>query len=156
MKRFILGLIVLSLVFLIGASGCYGTQTTQTQTVQNSTQPVATASEQTTTPTTAPESTTPVVGTVAPRSPAENAVVAKTVSISGYAFNPTEVTINVGETVKWTNVDPVQHRIISDRNLFDSGSMGKDDTYKRTFVAPGVYAYHCLIHPSMTGTVIVQ
>ncbi len=34
--------------------------------------------------------------------------------------------------------------------------MGKDKSYSLTFTKPGSYAYLCLLHPGMTGTVIVQ
>ncbi|HTZ41834.1 MAG TPA: plastocyanin/azurin family copper-binding protein [Candidatus Omnitrophota bacterium] len=29
-------------------------------------------------------------------------------------------------------------------------------TYSHTFAAAGTYSYHCSIHPSMKGTIIVQ
>lgn len=34
--------------------------------------------------------------------------------------------------------------------------MGKDKSYSLTFTKPGSYAYLCLLHPGMVGTVIVQ
>jgi plastocyanin len=34
--------------------------------------------------------------------------------------------------------------------------MGRDKSYSLTFTKPGSYAYLCLLHPGMTGTVIVQ
>ena len=34
--------------------------------------------------------------------------------------------------------------------------MGRDKTYSLTFTKPGSYAYLCMLHPGMTGTVVVQ
>jgi len=36
------------------------------------------------------------------------------ISIMNFAFNPSDVTINVGDTVTWTNNDPVTHTTTSD------------------------------------------
>lgn len=34
--------------------------------------------------------------------------------------------------------------------------MGKDKSYSLTFTKPGAYTYLCVLHPGMTGTVVVQ
>lgn len=79
------------------------------------------------------------------------------VEISGFAFNPKTITINKGDTIKWTNKDSTNHPIISDTgNEIDSGNLVKDATYSHTFNNTGTYNYHCQIHTSMKGTVIVQ
>lgn len=39
---------------------------------------------------------------------------------------------------------------------FSSDSLSTGASYKFTFTQPGSYTYHCSIHPSMKGTVIVQ
>ena len=76
------------------------------------------------------------------------------VSISGFAFKPQEITIKVGETVTWTNEDSVLHTVSGEG--WDSGDMGRGDTYSWTFTAKGTYSYDCRYHPYMTGKVIVE
>lgn len=76
--------------------------------------------------------------------------------IQGMAFNPASITVAAGTTITWTNKDAVIHTVTSDTNLFDSGSIGTNGTYSRTFATAGTYSYHCTIHPTMTATVIVN
>lgn len=80
-----------------------------------------------------------------------------TVNIQNFAFSPATLTVAVGTTVTWTNLDSVTHRLLSDSGgEIDSPSMNNGDTYTHTFSTAGTYAYHCSIHTSMKGTVIVQ
>ncbi|VVB76261.1 Halocyanin [uncultured archaeon] len=79
------------------------------------------------------------------------------VNISNFAFNPAEVTINKGDTVSWLNSDSSQHTVTSDTaGLFDSGFLAKGASFQHTFNEAGTYTYHCSVHPSMSGKIIVQ
>lgn len=79
------------------------------------------------------------------------------VEISGYAFNPNLRNIHVGDTVQWTNKDSATHTITSDSgNELDSNSISTNGVYSHTFNTPGTYEYHCGIHTSMKGTVVVS
>ncbi len=78
------------------------------------------------------------------------------VAIQGFSFDPATVTIDAGDCVTWTNKDSVTHTVTSDEGVFDSGNLSKGGTFEFTFVEPGTYNYHCEIHPSMTGTVVVE
>lgn len=76
------------------------------------------------------------------------------VKIQNFAFNPVNLTIKKGTTVKWTNEDSVTHTIKSD--TFNSGNLNKGSSYQFQFNNSGTYNYSCGIHPSMTGQIIVQ
>ena len=80
------------------------------------------------------------------------------IDIQNMAFSPSTVTINVGDIVKWTNLDSVDHSATEDSTapLFDSGLLSNGQTYMLTGLGVGTYTYHCQPHPSMTGTIIVQ
>lgn len=78
------------------------------------------------------------------------------VMISGMAFTPSSVTIKVGSIIDWTNKDRVAHTITFDDGSVDSGSITKGGKYPHLFVKPGTYTYHCSIHPSMKGTIVVE
>ncbi len=81
------------------------------------------------------------------------------VTIVGFAFNPSVITVTAGSAVTWTNTDPFTHTTTSDigsLDPWDSGQLGKSDTFSKVFNAPGTYPYHCAIHfLSMFGTVVV-
>jgi YVTN family beta-propeller protein len=83
------------------------------------------------------------------------AVSTTTATISQFAFNPASLTVASGQSVTWTNSDPVQHTTTSDTPGWNSGPLSAGDAFTMTFATPGTYAYHCSIHPFMHGTVIV-
>src|SRR5262249_31306698 len=77
------------------------------------------------------------------------------VLISGSAVVPHSVTITAGQVVTWRNNDPIAHTTTSDAALWNSGSITTGSIYQRTFATTGTFTYHCNIHPTMTGTVVV-
>jgi plastocyanin len=81
---------------------------------------------------------------------------ANTVTIQSSAFTPKTLTISVNSVVKWTNSDGFAHTVTSDNAVWDSGNIPGGGTFSFNFTATGTYNYHCTIHPSMTGTIIVQ
>jgi plastocyanin len=87
---------------------------------------------------------------------------ATTVNIQNFAFVPASSTVPKGTTVTWVNQDPTDHTIVNDAQgsigqgaVFTSNPLPKGAQYSFRFDTPGTYPYHCSIHPSMKGTVIV-
>lgn len=79
------------------------------------------------------------------------------VDIASFAFAPKSLTINVGDTVEWVNMDSAAHTVDStDGGPLDSGNMAEGATYSFTFNNAGDFAYRCDIHTSMTGSVTVM
>lgn len=78
------------------------------------------------------------------------------VNIENFQFSPVSLTINLGESVKWTNLDSTTHTVTSDTGVWDSQNIAPGASFSRTFNKDGSYAYHCKIHPSMTGTIVVR
>ena len=130
----LLGMALLALALL--ALGCGGSSSTTT--------------------TIAPSATT--AGTTAATSATTSAGGggANAVSIANFAFSPASITVKVGDSVTWTNNDSTTHTVTADDNSFSSGDLAPGATFSFTFPKAGTYAYHCSIHPSMTGTVVVQ
>jgi plastocyanin len=96
--------------------------------------------------------------TPAPANPA-GAVLPDTISLKNFAFTPSTLTIKPGTTVTWTNEDGTSHTVVSDSGTpvpFTSQTLVNGASFQFTFTRPGSYTYHCSIHPSMTGTIIVQ
>jgi amicyanin len=77
------------------------------------------------------------------------------VDIVDFAFSPAELTITVGDSVTWTNLDFVIHTATSTGGAFDSGDLDQGESYTLTFTEPGTYDYLCTPHPSMTGRIVV-
>ncbi|MBV8303350.1 MAG: cupredoxin family copper-binding protein, partial [Acidimicrobiia bacterium] len=78
------------------------------------------------------------------------------ISIVDYSFQPSSVTVSVGESVVWTNQGSATHTVSANDGSFDSGSRTPGQTFTHMFSQVGSYSYHCNIHPYMTGTVTVQ
>jgi plastocyanin len=87
--------------------------------------------------------------------PASGGGSGQAVTIKGFAFGPTSISVAVGTTVTWTNEDGAPHTVTFDSGGVASDTLATGATYSRTFDAAGTFAYHCAIHPSMTGSVTV-
>ena len=79
------------------------------------------------------------------------------VTIQNFAFSPQTLTVAPGTMVVWTNKDSVSHTVTSDTGAWpDSGDLPTGKTFSLTITKPGTYTYHCAIHPTMSGTLIVS
>lgn len=78
------------------------------------------------------------------------------VTIEGFAFSPSTVTVQVGDSVTWTNQDSTAHTATAGDGSFDTESLGTGESSTITFATAGTYAYACAIHPTMTGSVVVE
>ena len=77
------------------------------------------------------------------------------VSMGPNYFTPSQITINVGDTVVWRNTDTMAHTVTADNGAFDSGTMQPNAAYSRNFTTPGTYSYRCIFHSGMVGTITV-
>jgi plastocyanin len=94
------------------------------------------------------------VGTAA-AAPKAPAVKTASVKIQSFLFKPHTLKITTKTKVTWTNLDSTGHNI----QFADFGikrALGTGQTWSHKFVTPGTYAYHCQIHPDMTGKVVVS
>jgi plastocyanin len=84
---------------------------------------------------------------------------AQEVVIYDYKFAPLTLTIPVGTTVTWVNHDmaphTATHRSFGD-DAFDSGNLTVSQLFKHRFRKSGTYAYLCILHQGMQGTIVVQ
>ena len=90
---------------------------------------------------------------------ASNQPASGTIDIRNMMFTPSQITVAKGGTVTWTNNDSTTHTVVDDlQNVGgpNSGDIAPGTTYKFTFTKTGSYQYHCSIHPSMRGTIVVK
>ncbi|HEX2914421.1 MAG TPA: cupredoxin family copper-binding protein [Chloroflexia bacterium] len=81
------------------------------------------------------------------------------IDISGFKFNPGEITIPAGTTVVWTNKDGAKHNVIADDRSFESPTLEKGASYSHKFDSAGTVNYYCSFHGSpgqgMIGKLVV-
>jgi plastocyanin len=79
----------------------------------------------------------------------------KQVNIRSTGFAPRTVTIAGGDTVRWKNVDTVNHQVVANNGSFASNQIAPTKTYSRRFDIPGTYGYRDALHPTLRGAVKV-
>jgi plastocyanin len=71
-------------------------------------------------------------------------------------FSPISLSVAVGSTVTWANMDDEPHTVVSESGLFRSGAIDTHESFSFKFDKPGNYHFACSLHPQMIGTVVVQ
>ena len=85
-----------------------------------------------------------------------------TVTMNAATFSPSDVTISVGESVRWVNGQAIAHTI-TPANPQQPGVWAAQNVPATTGFAfqarmntAGTFNYSCTLHAGMTGRVIVQ
>jgi plastocyanin len=80
---------------------------------------------------------------------------AKNVEVSNFKFSPGTLTVAKGSRVVFSNTSRTAHTA-TDKGIFDTGRIKAGKTAAVRFERRGTFRYHCKIHPSMTGRVVVD
>lgn len=86
----------------------------------------------------------------------EDEVKTEIVEIENFAFSPDDITINIGDSITFTNNDSTAHTASGDNGEFNTGTLAAGESATITFTTAGTFNYFCAFHPSMTGTVTVE
>ena len=82
-----------------------------------------------------------------------------TITAQDFFWSPSTVTIQVGDTVTWTNTQGFHNVLLGDSRLNQPG-FPEDPPWnpppQQTFTEPGSFTFVCEVHPGMTGTVNVE
>ena len=80
------------------------------------------------------------------------------VEIIKYQFQPQEITVKAGDTVRWTNKEKRQYHSVWFEKAGDPEPpyIFPGESTTRTFDTPGTFPYRCGPHPMMTGVVHVE
>jgi len=77
-----------------------------------------------------------------------------------FGFKPAEATVEVGDTVTWTNTGEQIHNVKQLPGApakFFSEAIDVGESYEHRFTKPGNYPYLCTLHPDlMKGTLTVK
>ena len=78
-----------------------------------------------------------------------------TVSAGFDSFSPPQATALAGESVMWMNDSARTHTVTANDGSFDSERLPVGGMFEHRFTTSGAFAYHCTLHPFMTGEVDV-
>ena len=102
----------------------------------------------------APPASAPAASAPAAAACSEGSGSGTAAQIKDFTF-PTGLSVAAGESITWTNGDSANHTV-----TFDDGScdtpVDAGKTVTVTYNTPGTYAFHCKIHPNMTGSLEVK
>jgi plastocyanin len=70
-------------------------------------------------------------------------------------FDLADVAVEPGSSITWINEGSEPHTVTADNGLFDSGVLNPGESYTVWLEGAGTVTYHCTIHPSMTGSIVV-
>ena len=71
------------------------------------------------------------------------------------SFTPNPATLPAGQMVVWHNVDGTTHRVVLNSGALDTGDLAPGASSRPMSLNTGGGPYHCSIHPSMVGTIVV-
>jgi plastocyanin len=94
--------------------------------------------------------------TLAPTAEAQNNQKVVTVSIRDFFFDPANITVAPGTTVRWVNQGNAPHTVTANDKSFDSERLNPGQSFTHTFQGAGTFSYFCEIHPHMTASVSVN
>lgn len=72
---------------------------------------------------------------------------------SSFGYVPASTSIPAGTTVRWVNASSAPHTVTGFG--VDSGIIPVGGQFTYTFSRPGTYTYSCMLHPGMTGVIVV-
>jgi plastocyanin len=100
-------------------------------------------------------SSPPSSSSSAASSSSEASSTASTITIKSFSFT-TPDSVSPGATITVDNKDGTDHTVTSDTgNAFDDAASPGTSTFTAP-TKPGSYPFHCTIHPSMHGTLVVK
>jgi plastocyanin len=85
-----------------------------------------------------------------------------TINITGQfgasSYNPSPDTVTVGQTVAWHNNNGTTHTAtVTGTGGFNTSNVGAGSSSAAIQMnTAGTFNYHCSIHPTMTGTLVVK
>ncbi len=78
------------------------------------------------------------------------------IEITSNGYSPIDVTIDVGETVRFTNTDSEKHTATADDLTWGTGTMSADGTFVRRFDEAGTYTFFDSYDSGNTGAIYVR
>jgi len=77
-------------------------------------------------------------------------------TIENFAFQSAEIKAGVNDIIDWENKDSAEHSVHADDDSWKSDPLAQGQHFEQSFSQPGTYTYHCHVHPTMKGTIVVE
>ncbi len=77
-------------------------------------------------------------------------------TIKNFAFRPQPLVIKTGQTLTIRNEDGNLHGFATDNGVVVLGAVNPGGSRQTVFTKAGTYTYHCTLHLSMKGVLVVR
>ena len=78
------------------------------------------------------------------------------VEIRAFRYEPDTISVAVGDTLVWTNHDPVPHTATAPARRWDTGDIPRNGEGRWVADRAGTEEYVCAYHPGMRATIVVR
>src|SRR4051794_16505487 len=79
------------------------------------------------------------------------------VELKDTSFQPGDIKVKAGQTIRFENEDAIAHTVTAVKGAkFDSGTLDGGKTFEFKPAKAGTISYVCELHPGMTGTITVD
>lgn len=79
-----------------------------------------------------------------------------TVDIRDMNFATVTAPVAMGDTIVWTNHDPVPHTVTATDGTWSSAELGTNDSFTMVVRETQPLEYLCRYHPTMTGRITIN
>jgi plastocyanin len=76
--------------------------------------------------------------------------------IKNLQFIPAEITVNIGDTIKWINHDIIPHTATADDKSWDSMLIDPGQEWELIVERNTFSSYFCVYHPGMKATIRIN
>ena len=78
------------------------------------------------------------------------------VEIKSFKFSPANISVAVGDTITFTNMDSAPHTATAKDGAFNTGRLNKGQSKQIKISTAGNMDYKCNFHPAMKGKVAAK
>ncbi len=95
-------------------------------------------------------------GTDSSADPLKNGGPSEAIVIQDFMYDPGNLVVPVGATIRWTNRDTAPHSATATDGSWDTGLLSRGDSAEVTLAQPGAFEYFCTVHPNMKARLLVE
>jgi plastocyanin len=100
---------------------------------------------------------TNATSTIVTSTPSTSAITTGSVIIIGAGYANQITAVHANEKISWVNKDQKTHSVTANDGMFFIDAILKPgDTYEFSYGEPGVYIYHCTLHPNEQARLIIE
>jgi plastocyanin len=82
--------------------------------------------------------------------------IGRTVGMVDFTYDPAPLRVSPETRVTFSNRSGIGHTATENGGGFDTGRVKPGESATIAFTRPGTYGFHCSLHPSMRGRIVVR